>query len=44
LPEQPAEEGARIAALVSDVLDGCEEHAAGAAGGVVDGLALLWIE
>jgi hypothetical protein len=44
LPEQPAEEGARVAAASRHMLDAGEQHAAGAAGGVVDGLALLRVE
>ena len=39
-----AEERARVAAGALHVLDRAEQHAAGAAGRVVDGLALLRVE
>ncbi len=39
-----AEEGARVAALVAHVRHGGKQHAARAAGRVVDGLALLRVE
>ena len=44
LAVEPAEEGPRVAASLTDVLDSGQEHAAGAAGGVVDGLAGLRVE
>src|SRR5690606_2471636 len=39
-----AEEGPRVAALPGDILDRAEQHAAGTAGRIVDGLALLRVE
>ena len=44
LPEQLAPERAVVAVLLAHVLDDLEQHAAGAAGGVVDGLAFLRVE
>ena len=43
-PENAPEEGPRVAAGSLDMLDRAEQHATGAAGRVVDALALLRIE
>ena len=44
LGEEFAPEGAVIAVILADVVNGLQQHAAGAAGGIVDGLAFPGIE
>ena len=44
LAEELAPERAVVAVVLLDVVDGLQQHAAGAAGRVVDGLALLGVE
>ena len=44
LAEELAPERAVVAVVLLDVVDGLQQHAAGAAGGVVDGFAFLRVE